>query len=485
MYKLSKSIEEIFLSPKGKEIYKRIVKTIEKENMSVLIDNGLLIGFSGGADSVFLLIFLVHYKRQMKKNFPILAVHVNHCIRGKEADSDESFSKKICNALNIDFISVKVDVPSIRKTLNIGMEEAARTARYSYFADIIQSRDDLSTIAVAHNATDNAETVIMNMLRGSGLSGMCGIKPVRDNIIRPIISISKSEIVSILDENGIPYVTDSTNLSLDYTRNYVRNKILPLFSHLSDDPEASITRMTHNLRSDYDYLREMALAFIEKECTDEIYASKLRELHPSIQSMVLSMLIYSKTNEHPEEKHISSLKKLIKNDNFIYSLPGDMNFNCQRGICFFSPKKIENTLLGQIFFLTKGENKISGTNLTVYIGEFDKSSSNVYNFSIQANLSSAIISKGLTLRFKVDGDSYKYSGMTHKLKKVFNDRNIPPREREFIPIICDKEGIVLVPGMSERDGAKSDISTDNIPITFAYSLPKNGETELFTALLRK
>ena len=151
----------------------------------------------------------------------------------------------------------------------------------------------------------------------------------------------------------------------------------------------------------------------------------------------------------------------------------------------FLPKKIENTLLGQIFSLTIGENKISGTNLTVYIGEFDKSSSNVYNFSIQANISSAIIDEGLTLRFKTDGDSYKYSGMTHKLKKVFNDRNIPPIERDYIPIICDKNGIVLVPGMSERDGAKSDISTDNIPITFAYNLPANGETELFTALLRR
>lgn len=485
MCRLSKAIEKMFSSQKGEEIYNRIIHTIKREGMSEYIDGGLLVGFSGGADSVFLLCFLLNYKRNTNKTFPILAVHINHCIRGEEADNDETFSIKFCKDLNVDVTSLKIDVPAIKNNLNTGMEEAARKARYSTFADIIQSREYISNIAVAHNATDNAETVIMNMLRGSGISGMCGIKPVRDNIIRPIISITKAEIVALLNENGIPYVIDSTNLSLDYTRNYVRNEIFPLFSHFTDNPETSITRMTDNLRLDFDYLTERAKAFIDEECSDRICASKIRALHPSIQSKVFSSLIYSHTGEHPEEKHISALRELIKNDNFIYSLPGELNFNCQRGVCMFLPKKIENTLLGQIFSLNIGENKISGTNLTVYIGEFDKSSLNVYNFSIQANISSAIIDEGLTLRFKTDGDSYKYSGMTHKLKKVFNDRNIPPIERDYIPIICDKNGIVLVPGMSERDGAKSDISTDNIPITFAYNLPANGETELFTALLRR
>ncbi len=485
MCRLSKVIEDMFSSPKGKEIYGRIIKTVERESMSELINNGLLIGFSGGADSVFLLSFLIFYRIRTDKSFPMLAVHINHCLRGEEADHDEEFSQKICNDLNIDFMSRKVDVPNIKQNLNVGTEEAARIARYHAFEDIINGRNDISCIAIAHNATDNTESVIMNMLRGSGLSGMCGIKPVRDNIIRPILSISKSEITDLLDMFHIPYVVDSTNLSIDYTRNYVRNKILPLFSYLSDDPEASVKRMTDNLRLDFDYITEQANAFIEIECSDKIFASKLRDLHPSIQSRVFSILIYEKTGEYPEGKHISSLRELIKNDNFVYSIPGDFNFNCQRGVCLFSPKKIENGLQGQIFSLTKGENKISGTNLTIYIGEFKKTSSNVYNFSIQANLSSDIIDDGLTLRFKYDGDSYRYCGITHKLKKVFNDRNIPPRERDFIPIICDKEGIVLVPGMSERDGAKSDISNKNIPITFAYSLPADGETELFTALLRK
>ena len=485
MHSQNKDTEILFTTAKGVDIYNRILKTIDREKMLEQIQRGLLVGFSGGADSVFLLSFLAHFKKITSSAFPILAVHINHCLRGDEANRDESFSKEFCERLGVDFISFRIDVPSIKQSMGIGTEEAARIARYSTFNDIIQSRNDISTIAIAHNATDNAETVIMNMLRGSGISGVCGIKPVRDNIIRPIISISKSEIISLLDECGIAYVTDSTNFSLDYTRNYVRNKILPLFSKLTDDPELSISRMTENLRSDLDYITQHAKDFIAKECNPEILADKIRVLHPSIQSKVISMLVFEETGKNLEEKHIAALRTLIEEDNFTYSLPGKMNFCCQRGVCFFSPKKNENPLDGQIFSLTKGENKIYGTNLTVYIGEFDESSSNVYNFSIQAQISSAIISDGLILRLKSNGDSYKYCGFTHKLKKVFNDRNIPPKEREYIPVVCDRQGIVLVPGMSVRDGAKSDISIDNIPITFVYRSPADGETELFTALLRK
>ena len=485
MFRHSNDIESMFATREGSLIYDRILSSISKEGMEPYFNNGLLVGFSGGADSVFLLSFLKEYQRRTGKTFKLLAVHVNHCIRGDEAKRDEEFSRNFCETLGVEFSSVSVDVPTMKEQLGIGLEEAARNARYSIFNNIISGRNDIPTIAVAHNATDNAETVLMNILRGSGIGGVSGIKPVRDNIVRPILTISKPEILSLLDGNAIPYVTDSTNLSSDYSRNYVRNEILPRLMRLSDNPEMAFTRLTENLRLDLDYLSKQVRDFITDECSNEIYASKLSALHPSIQAKVLSELIHTHTGSYPEEKHISALRELLKTDNFRYSLHGDLDSVCQRGICIFLPKKRENELVKQIFPLSMGENKISGTNLTVYIGEIDKSSLNVYNFSIQGKVSSAIISDSLLLRFKSDGDSYRYSGMTHKLKKVFNDRNIPPIERNLIPVLCDSQGIVLVPGMSERDGAKSDVSTDNIPITFAYSSVAEGETEVFTALLRK
>ena len=485
MSKLSNAAENMFASSEGKAIYARIIATIEKGNMRHHIKNGVLVGLSGGADSVFLLCFLKEYSKRCGEKFPILAVHVNHCIRGDEALRDEDFSRKLAADLDIPFMSFSIDVPKIKEELGIGLEEAARNARYSIFADIIKGRNDISAIAVAHNATDNTETVLMNILRGSGLSGVCGIKPVRDNIIRPIIAVSKSEIVSLLNEAGIPYVTDSTNLSSDYSRNYVRNMILPMLSRLSNNPDMAFARLTDNLLSDLDYIESEADSFIKDKCDEKIYARDLSALHPSLFAKVISKLVHKSTGVYPEEKHITALRALLKSDNFRYALPGDKYFVCQRGICGFSLKKSENDISEQIFSLTKGENKIYGTNLTVYIGETDKTSLNVYNFSIQASLSSDIIDSGLILRFKNDGDAYRYCGMTHKLKKVFNDRNIPSAERSLIPVICDADGILLLPGMSERDGAKSDVSTNNISITFAYGDPADGETEVFTALVRK
>ena len=485
MFKLSNKIAEMFSSENGSNIYDRITATLKTENMTAQIEQGVLVGFSGGADSVLLLCYLAEYRRRYREDLPILAAHVNHGIRGNEALRDENFSKSFADALSIEFISCNINVPAISKETGLGLEEAARNARYSIFSGLIASRKDISTIAIAHNSTDNAETVLMNILRGSGISGVCGIKPVRDNIIRPLIKISKSEITQLLEDNDIPYVTDSTNLSTDYSRNYVRNEIFPLLHRLSSNPESAITKLTENLRSDLDYLNTQALKFLQAHSDNKITNRELLELHPSIQAKVISMLVHEKCSSYPEEKHITSLRVLLSSDNFRYSLPGDYDFVCERGICTFSPKSNENKLSGQIFSLSRGENKIVGTNLTVFIGEINKSSLNVYNFSIQAHIASDIIDDGLFLRFKSDGDAYKYCGMTHKLKKVFNDRNIPSSERELIPLVCDSHGIIVVPGMSERDGAKSDISNNNTPITFAYSTPRNYEVEVFTALLRK
>ena len=485
MYRLNKAVTEAFSTPLGKDIYDRILQTSTDKKMLALFDKGVLLGLSGGADSVLLLCFLKEYQRRENKEFPLLAVHINHGIRGDEANNDEEFSRQLSESLGVEFESFKIDVPSMSAEYGTGLEETARNARYSIFRNIIKSREDICAIAVAHNATDNAETVIMNMLRGSGINGMCGIKPVRDNVIRPLIKISKREIKLLLDESGISYVTDSTNFYSDYSRNYVRNEILPLFERLSADPESAITKLTENLRLDLEYLSAQTDEFIENRCSEKILASELSELHPSIKAKVLSRIIYDNCGEYPEEKHISAISQLLKSENFRYSLPGSKDFICQRGVCAFIDKSYENSISKQIFSLNRGENKISGTNLTVYVGEVDKSFLNVYNFSIQAHISSDIIDGGLKMRFKSDGDAYKYNGITHKLKKVFNDRNIPPTERDFIPIICDSNGIVVVPGMSERDGARSADSDNNVTLTFAYKETSQGEIQLFTALLRK
>ena len=484
MFNLNNKAEEVFVSDIGSSIYNRICYTIEKHQMEAFIDKGVLLGFSGGADSVMLLLFLLEYKRKNEKKFPILCVHVNHGIRGAEAKRDEDFSGGIVGSSSALFESVHLDVPRLAAESKIGIEEAARKARYSCFNDIINGRDDISCIAVAHNATDNIETVLFNMIRGTGLNGLCGIKPVRDNIIRPLIGISKKEIILLLESFDIPYVTDSTNLSSEYSRNYIRNEILPLIYRISTNPEASVYKMTDNLIDDLDYIDIAADEFIRINYRDNtVHSSALTLLHDSVFARVICKLIYQNSGIYPEQKHIDALRKLLLNGNFTYSLPGKSNFSCQRGKCFFIDKSAENPLDSMIFPLNFGENTVDGTNIVIYLGEVDKSSLNVYKFSIHTSISSDIIDNGVNLRTKIDGDAYKYAGITHKLKKVFNDRDIPSFEREYIPVITDNsDGILWVPGLPVRDGAN--VGENLIPITVCYKEKSNGEVEMFTALKR-
>ncbi len=483
MFRHSKS-DNIFLTEKGAAIYNAALDTVKKRDMRPHIEKGILLGFSGGADSVLLLLFLNEYRKRERLAFKIVCVHVNHGIRGDEANRDEDFSRAFCKEYADEFISLYRDIPTYSEEIGVGIEEAARNARYSVFGEIMQSRDDIGTIAVAHNATDNAETVIFNMIRGAGISGMCGIKPVRDNIIRPLISISKADIISALNESHVSYVTDSTNFSNDYTRNYIRNEILPALTKISADPVRSILRMTENLTEDMSFIDGEAKAVLDNITNNEIPARVLRSLHPSVFARVITKLIFEHTNCYPEEKHIALLKELVNQSNFAISLPGEFDFVCQRDVCIFKSKKEKNIVSEIIFPLESGENRIIGTNLTVFIGDVEETSSNVYNFSIQAYVSSDIIKRGLILRFKKEGDAYKYAGVTHKLKKVFNDRDIPPYQRSLIPILCDSEGIVFVPGLSVRDNAKGDDKSSLIKISFCYASVAEGEQETFTALKR-
>ena len=485
MYSLNKKAEEFFFSEIGAPIYEAILSTIDKYGMAEYIDKGVLLGFSGGADSVMLLLFLLEYRRRAEKNFPILCVHVNHRIRGDEAMRDELFSKETVEDSDAEFISVSLDVPKMAKDSGIGIEEAARNARYSVFREIINGRNDISCVAVAHNATDNLETVIFNMLRGAGLSGVCGIKPVRENIVRPLICVSKKDIVVALDAFGIPYVTDSTNLSSQYSRNYIRNEILPLFSRITPNPEASVSRMSENLLMDLSHLNDEASLYVEDyDRRGYIPASVLAHLSPSVFARVISALTFRISGVYPEEKHVSAIRTLIKKDNFTFSLPGKYNLSCQRGKCKFIEKSNENAYKSLIFPLNFGENKISGTNLVVYIGDVKESLINVYSFSIKTQISFDIINKGIFLRFRRDGDSYRYSGITHKLKKVFNDRGIPPRERDYIPILADDSGIIWIPGLSVKDGAVGKDAQKNVTVTFCYEDETNEKITMYTALNR-
>lgn len=444
MERINPAYPAVLFSSTGDCVYRKAEDTLLNFGMDKMIDKGVLIGLSGGADSVMLLLFLLEYKRRNNGDFPILAVHINHGIRGDEADYDESFCRGLCDSLKVEFISRKIDVPKIARESGLGLEEAARKVRYSIFHDIIKGRNDISTIAVAHNMSDNTETVLFNILRGSGSRGASGIRPVRDNIVRPLIEISKSEILSALDQAEIPYVTDSTNLSDEYSRNYLRNEIIPSLTKVTSDPERMLERFASNMRSDDDFISGVAREFLLAHKT--VYNTDLRSLHYSVFIRVLSLMAGY------DEGYLSSslsgdVYALLDKDNFSYSLYGDVKFICERGICTVGTQPDD----ADYYIEVKGEITSVEPFSAELILSKDKYSSNVYKKSIQANLSSAIISGSLYLRPKKDGDTVYYGGMTHKIKKLYNDKKIPLSVRKKLPILCDDRGVVWVPGFGVRD----------------------------------
>ncbi len=454
-------IKRLFNSKAGNKIFHTIEDTILEHNMIDALRKGVLVGFSGGADSVFLLSFLLEYADRHSA-FNIVPIHVNHGIRGDEALRDEMFSQEFCVAIGLHCLRESVNVPSLAKSTGKGIEEAAREARYSIFDSIISSRNDVFCIATAHNASDNLETVIFNILRGSGSKGASGISPVRNNIVRPLIDIPKDDIRSLLDEFDIPYVIDSTNLSDEYSRNYIRKNILPLLTKIVPEPEKSVRRLSKNLLSDDDYIQSVAEEFIGNE--KYVKSTELSHLHPAVLYRVILMMVepYGAT---VTEKHINEIIKLLSEGNFKISLPKGLTFVTERGISYISDSS-DNGSIDYNFPVFQGENVFDDFSAKIYLNftSFDKIFPIVHKKSIQVYISSAIIEGELFIRSKKDGDTIFYNGMTHKLKKLFNDRKIPLSIRPLIPILCDEKGIVWVPGFGVRDDKPDKNNGKSVPL---------------------
>lgn len=465
---------EKFFSTSGSKIYDIAEKTVSELSMQKYIESGVLVGLSGGADSVLLLCFLIEYKRRRAGDFTIACAHINHCIRGEEADRDEAFCKQLCEALGVELITKGYHVPSLARSSGQSIEEAARTVRYIAFEHIIQGRNDISTIATAHNLSDSAETVIFNILRGSGARGASGIRPIRDNIIRPLIRVSKVDILDAASSCGIPFVVDSTNLSDEYSRNYIRHKVIPGLKSISSDPEKMLSRFADNMRCDDDFITGVADAFLKEHPV--ITNRDLSSLHYSVYIRVLSAMTMCKKSS-VSYRIAADIHALLDKDNFSYSLIGGSSFVCERGVCRISRDTTEGADF--CFGVSEGVTDLAPMNAVCILSKdkCDKTYSNVYKISIQANISSAIINGGLYLRPKKDGDTVFYGGMTHKVKKLFSDAKIPVSKRRLIPLLCDDSGVVWVPGFGTRDDGIANENRENLYVTLAIKCDDGADDE--------
>ncbi|MDR0222419.1 MAG: tRNA lysidine(34) synthetase TilS [Oscillospiraceae bacterium] len=259
----------------------------------------VMVALSGGADSVALL----HAMLELAGEYGVFvsACHVNHGLRGGESDGDERFVRGLCGGLNVPLAARSADVKSSRKKRQ-SLEEAAREARYSVLADVAETTAGRVKIATGHTASDNAETVLINLIRGSALKGLCGIPPVRGDIIRPLIFCSRADTEEFCRARGLGYVTDSANFSLDYTRNKIRASLIPVIEGINPSFAAGITRMCGALREDEE--------FISKRVEPEYGADFLRTLEKPLLRRAIGGLL-SRNGISPSNLMISRVEEIV------------------------------------------------------------------------------------------------------------------------------------------------------------------------------
>ncbi|MCK5311025.1 MAG: tRNA lysidine(34) synthetase TilS [Desulfobacteraceae bacterium] len=286
-------------------------------------EDRVLAGVSGGPDSVALLLFLFEIKT--KYSLEIGIAHLNHMLRGKEADRDEEFVRNLAEKLNIPYFIEKKDVATFAKNNRLSIEDSARKVRYSFLKDILRE-NEYSKIVLGHNRDDNAELILMNILRGSGPTGLTGIPPTRENmIIRPLIEISKQQIINFLESIDQTYMIDSSNNDDVYLRNSIRNYFIPLIEEKYNPKiKESLIRLSTIIKDEDDWMEKetefvfnkalMSLApdSLTKD-TVELSIDTMAECHSALRKRIIrkAIKIINGNLKKISLKHVDDAVKLL------------------------------------------------------------------------------------------------------------------------------------------------------------------------------
>ncbi len=464
----------------NRNIFSDISEKIQRANRDYSLFDGcnkILAALSGGADSCCLLLVLEALSERY--GFSLCALHVNHGIRGKEADRDEEFARQLCKNRGIDFVCKRIDVPSLAKEKSLSLELCARNERYRIFEQY--SRENgFDCVAVAHNACDNSETVLFNLARGTSIKGLCGIPPKRKlcdgvNIIRPLIYVTREEIEEYLEAAGQNFVTDSTNLSDDHTRNYLRHEVLVSLRKINPSLDAAIARSSYLIKKDSDFLERIA----KQSETREL--EKLSALDECILSRVVINLFSCVSSEMPENKHVDALCKKIyeyrENPSLRCSIsfPDKKRAYIENGVLTFcedvrtrSEKKDYELALGE------GINVIEDVGFVVCVSykkeenipqTITDNKENIYKIYTTDYLYSDKIPLDLCARNRREGDRIYCRGMNKSIKRLMTQMKIPADDRPFLPIICEGEKTVLVPKTAKNDMFCTDKGVNCISIS--------------------
>ena len=411
----------------------------------------ILLALSGGADSSALLELLAAYCREC--GAMLYAAHVDHKIRPGEHERDRRFCEALAKKYGVKLFTLEADLPKIAAESGESLETAARRVRYRFFAEIM-AENGIKILATAHNADDNLETMIFNLARGAGLRGTCGIPPVRSFeggfIVRPILEAEKAEILEFCRERALEFVTDSTNADDSYSRNRIRLRVISELRRINPAAARSATRFSASAALDLDFIEKSAAELVESD--GSVKLSSLLSAHPALSRHALSIAFSRVSDASLEGVHIDALLELCNGGKGFssISLPGNLCARIENRYLRFLPDKIEKNEVGfPEIKLSAGKNTLD-RHILLYV-ECEKGK-NIYKSATRMSIASAKIKGGLVARPRRAGDRILQNGMHKDLRKLMNEKKIPPELRSSLPVVLDDEGIIWVPYIGARDG---------------------------------
>ena len=411
----------------------KLTKLIREQEM-VQPGDTVVCAVSGGPDSIAMTFAFYLLKEKLEINLE--AAHFNHMYRGEEGYRDENFVRDFCDRYDIPLHVGRGEVKAGKK----GLEAAARDARYAYLRSLP------GKIATAHTADDNAETVLMHMIRGTGLKGLGGITPVYGNVIRPLLSCTRQNVLDFLNEWCLSYITDSSNKEDFYLRNRIRHHVMPFLREENPKIGENLSRMALRLREDEAFLAEQA-DFAELPDVET-----LKKMHPAVRSRCLERFLKENGVREPEDAHIAQAEALVFSDkpSAWAEFPGGVRIGRNYKVLAVLTK---DEGFPQTVLPCPGEVELPGLRVICQKAEENVNTSDAFT----------VVPEGqLILRSRKSGDSIRLPGGTKSLKKLFIDRKIPASDRNRVPVLCDDSGILGVYSIGvnlDRTGEKGEAVT--------------------------
>ncbi len=420
-------------------LYEKVKKTIQDHSLLKRGDT-VICAVSGGADSMCLLTLMLKLSKEM--DLTVAAANLNHCLRGPESDGDSQFVETVCEIKGVPFYGKRVDVALTARARGLSLEEAGREERYKFF-DELSAQLGGAKIATGHNLSDNAETIIFRLARGSGAKGLCGIRYSRDNIIRPLLDATRKEIEAYLVDNAVMWREDSSNSQLCYSRNKIRHAVIPRLEEIQPAAVEKIVSCGHSIAEDEEYLSSLAekllsSAFVDE---DEYSTSAILGAPPPIARRAAAKLLENWGAKDITQEKIMSFLDLC-------SKPSGKRMDLSGGAyvlrSFYTVlRQTRQTERGFSYTLKPGQTlRHEDWELSIRLSDQrpPRGANCVAVFDPNQLFGS------FTVRSRQDGDRIKLrGGGSKKLQDLFVDQKIPLSMRSRVPVILKGEEVIFVP----------------------------------------